>query len=305
MGKLLTREQEHDLGVRVQAGLRAEERLDAGEYAPEEEAALRRAVTDAQAAREVFLEHNMALVVSIVRSYYRPGASSVYDFDDMLQVGVTGLLRAVDKFNPDQGTKFSTPATWWIRQAVGRFRSYYSNTVRLPENRISQHMHMRQLRELNKDLSEEQVRQLIKEELGMTDEEIDVISHAAMPTASLDLPVAPDDTGSHQRTLMDVVDEREKLKPTVETKALAGMLSDELYAAFEKLPPRDADILTANFELFHDTDRALTEREVRHKHRMTIKAFREEVPRATEALRRVLAERHHHRLDDFAEMLAT
>ncbi|MDQ3628321.1 MAG: sigma-70 family RNA polymerase sigma factor [Actinomycetota bacterium] len=126
---LLRAEQEVELGQRVQAGALAARRLASGELvALGERAELERMVEQGDAAREQMIQANLRLVVSVARRYLRSGVPLL----DLVQDGTLGLMRAVDKFDPERGTKFSTYASWWIRQAVTRGMADSMRTVRLP-----------------------------------------------------------------------------------------------------------------------------------------------------------------------------
>lgn len=125
---LLRAEQEVELGQRVQAGALAARRLASGEVLLGERAELERRVEQGDAARAHMIQANLRLVVSVARRYLRSGAPLL----DLVQDGTLGLMRAVDKFDPDRGTKFSTYASWWIRQAVARGVADSMRTVRLP-----------------------------------------------------------------------------------------------------------------------------------------------------------------------------
>lgn len=130
---LLRAEQEVELGTRVQAGALAAEELAAqalgsSEVPPAHRDVLERRVQDGVAARRQMIQANLRLVVSVARRYARSGVPLL----DLVQDGTLGLMRAVDKFDPQRGTKFSTYASWWIRQAVTRGLADSLRTVRLP-----------------------------------------------------------------------------------------------------------------------------------------------------------------------------
>jgi len=125
---LLRADQEVELGERVQSGVRAARRLASGEVVLDERAALECLVEQGDAAREQMIQANLRLVVSVARRYSRSGVPLL----DLVQDGTLGLMRAVDKFDPERGTKFSTYALLWIRQAVTRGMADSIRTVRLP-----------------------------------------------------------------------------------------------------------------------------------------------------------------------------
>jgi RNA polymerase primary sigma factor len=129
MVPLLTAEEERQLSQTIEKGREAQERLDAGEKKTRE---LRRAVADAAAAKDRFIRANLRLVVSIARRYPLPPSM---DLLDLIQEGNLGLEHAVDKFDWRKGFKFSTYATFWIRQAIGRALDQKASLVRLPGDR--------------------------------------------------------------------------------------------------------------------------------------------------------------------------
>ena len=125
---LLNAEEERQLSQIIEAGREAQARLDAGERSP----ALRRAVRDAAAAKDRFIRANLRLVVSVARRYPLPPTMELLD---LVQEGNLGLEHAVDKFDWRKGFKFSTYATFWIRQAIGRALDQKASLIRLPGDR--------------------------------------------------------------------------------------------------------------------------------------------------------------------------
>src|SRR5690606_38524301 len=129
---LLTAEQEVELAKAIEAGRGAEARLEAGDVSSSERQALDAALSAAQAARRTFIQSNLRLVVSIAKRYQGTGLSLL----DLIQEGNLGLMRAVEKFDHRKGFKFSTYATWWIRQAIGRGVADKGRTIRLPSHLV-------------------------------------------------------------------------------------------------------------------------------------------------------------------------
>lgn len=125
---LLSAEEEQALGRRIRAGRAAEEQLRRGGLAPEERARLTALVADGEAARRRFVEANQRLVVSVARRYRASGL----ELEDLVQEGNLGLLRAIDRYDPERGLRFSTYAIWWIRQAIGRAIEERGRPIRLP-----------------------------------------------------------------------------------------------------------------------------------------------------------------------------
>ena len=128
---LLTHDQEIDLARRVAAG-RAATRQLSQRTLPTRRRALRRQQADGLAAREALVLHNLRLVLNIAGRFRN--ASLTYD--DLVQEGITGLLKAADRYDPQRGTRFATFAVWWIRQSIGRAIANFGRSVRLPVNRV-------------------------------------------------------------------------------------------------------------------------------------------------------------------------
>jgi RNA polymerase primary sigma factor len=127
---LLTAAEEVDLAQKIEDGRLAQLRLDAGDVAPALRPALRREVREAGKAKQRFIQSNLRLVVSIAKRYQSTGLPLL----DLIQEGNLGLIRAVEKFDHRKGFKFSTYATWWIRQAIGRGVADKGRTIRLPSH---------------------------------------------------------------------------------------------------------------------------------------------------------------------------
>lgn len=127
-GRLLTFDEELSLGRAVQAGIAAQERMRKGDVAPEEVADLRHKIAEGEKARKRLIEMNLRLVISVARRYVGRGLP----LEDLIQEGNLGLFRAVEKYDPNRGWRFSTYAYWWIRQGVTRAIADQSRTIRMP-----------------------------------------------------------------------------------------------------------------------------------------------------------------------------
>lgn len=125
---LLRADEEQALGRRIQAARLAEDRLRRGDFEPPERAALERTVADGREARRRFVEANQRLVMKVAQRYRGSGL----DFEDLIQEGNLGLIRAVERFDPERGLRFSTYAVWWIRQAIQRAIEERGRLIRLP-----------------------------------------------------------------------------------------------------------------------------------------------------------------------------
>ncbi len=251
---LLTAEMEVDLAKRIEAGLFANEKLRAhrdGEV--KIPIALRRdlaeIVVDGERAKRHLLEANLRLVVSLAKRYQGRGL----DLLDLVQEGNLGLVRAVEKFDYAKGYKFSTYATWWIRQALQRALADQGRTIRVP-------VHMAELitkvtrtrRDLTQSLGREPLAEELGEPLGMTPEKIEEILRYGRDTLSLQAPVGDDDA-----VLGDFITDTDSVDPqvAVETQMLQGQLGEVLDA----LPERSATVMKMRFGLVDGRPRTLDE----------------------------------------------
>jgi RNA polymerase primary sigma factor len=235
---LLTASEEVSLAQRMEAGMEAEAELNNG-CSPEERAALRQVVQDGLAAREHLIQANSRLVVSVARRYVGYGVP----FLDLIQEGNIGLMRAVGKFNYRLGHKFSTYATWWIRQAVTRAIAEQSRTVRLPVhmsdqvNKLLRTSH-RMMQELGRDATLEE----LAEELNVPPHKVERMLKLARHPLSLEMPT--DDEGESE--LADFIeDDSPALDEVVADTTLRALFQDML----QDLPPREVRILKMRYGL--------------------------------------------------------
>ncbi len=251
---LLTAEMEVDLAKRIEAGLYATEKLrqhNVGEA--KIAAAMRRDLVeierDGEVAKRHLLEANLRLVVSLAKRYQGRGL----DLLDLVQEGNLGLVRAVEKFDYAKGYKFSTYATWWIRQALQRALADQGRTIRVP-------VHMAELitkvtrtrRDLTQSLGREPSSVEIGEPLAMTAEKVEEILRHGRDTLSLQAPV-----GDDEAVLGDFIHDVDSIDPqaAVETQMLHGQLSEVL----DSLPERSAIVMRMRFGLEDGRPRTLDE----------------------------------------------
>jgi RNA polymerase primary sigma factor len=251
---LLTADEEVDLAIRIEVGLFAAERLRCppgrSPMSPATARDLRSLVIDGQRARTRLLEANLRLVVSIAKRYAGHGMG----FLDLIQEGNIGLIRAMEKFDYTKGYKFSTYATWWIRQAIGRALAEQSRTIRIPVHVVGVINKLSRLRrELSVQLGREPTVAELAVELQIPPERIVEIERQAREPISLDNTVG----NESDVRLGDILEDTEAI---VALDAVTFvMLQGEIHAALATLSEREASIVRLRFGLADGRPRTLDE----------------------------------------------
>jgi RNA polymerase primary sigma factor len=238
---LLTAEQEVSLAKRMEAGLNSRRRMkrDRG-LSREERARLREIALDGKAAQEHLTKANSRLVVSVAKKYVGRGVP----FLDLIQEGNIGLIRAVKKFDYRRGYKFSTYATWWIRQAVTRAIADQGRTIRVPVHMYEQINRLARVsRQLVQELGRDPTTEEIAEELGVGPKKVERIIKVSQRPLSLEMPVGEEDDSF----LGDFIEDSEAPTPT--DQASQQLLREQIDDIFASLTPREVRILQLRFGL--------------------------------------------------------
>ncbi len=252
---LLNAEEEVELAKRIEAGLYAAERMrrtiDAGEkVSPQLRRDLRWIVRDGERAKNHLLEANLRLVVSLAKRYTGRGMA----FLDLIQEGNLGLIRAVEKFDYTKGYKFSTYATWWIRQAITRAMADQARTIRIPVHMVEVINKLGRIqRELLQDLGREPTPEELAKEMDITPEKVLEIQQYAREPISLDQTIG--DEGDSQ--LGDFIEDSEAV---VAVDAVSfTLLQDQLQSVLATLSEREAGVVRLRFGLTDGQPRTLDE----------------------------------------------
>jgi RNA polymerase nonessential primary-like sigma factor len=246
---LLTAAEEVELAKRIEAGVFAQHMAEtAKRLSPTRREELRALVRDGHVAKNHLLEANLRLVVSLAKRYTGRGMPLL----DLIQEGNLGLIRAVEKFDYTKGFKFSTYATWWIRQAITRGMADQGRTIRLPVHLVEQVNKLARIkRDLHQQLGREATTEELARESGISAEKVsDLLDHARDPV-SLDMPVGAEEDAP----LGDFIEDSDATD--AESAVISGLLQDDLRRVLSTLDPREQAVIRLRYGLEDGQPRTL------------------------------------------------
>jgi RNA polymerase primary sigma factor len=248
---LLNAEQEVELAKRIEAGLFAEEKLaEADAMSPDQRIDLEWIAEDGRRAKNHLLEANLRLVVSLAKRYTGRGML----FLDLIQEGNLGLIRAVEKFDYTKGYKFSTYATWWIRQAITRAMADQARTIRIPVHMVEVINKLARVqRQMLQDLGREPTPEELAVELDMTPEKVVEVQKYGREPISLHTPLGEDGDSEFG----DLIEDSEAIQPGEAVSFT--LLQEQLHSVLDTLSEREAGVVSMRFGLTDGQPKTLDE----------------------------------------------
>jgi RNA polymerase primary sigma factor len=271
---LLTRDEEVELSKRIERGREARAELANGITSKKRREEIEALIEDGEAAREHLILANMRLVISVAKKYMRRGVP----FLDLIQEGQIGLMRAVKKFDYRRGHKFSTYATWWIRQAITRAIADHGRTIRVPVHMGDQINRMlRTSHALTQDLGRDPTIEELAQALDLPSAKVDTMIRVSRRPLSLEKPIDDD----NDSVMGDFIEDIEA--PAPEEVTTQGLMEEHVHTMLEKLPPREARVLRLRYGV--DGGRVHTLEEVGNKMGITRERVRQIEAQALRRLR--------------------
>jgi len=248
---LLNAEMEVELAKRIEAGLFSEEKLGGGgKISPKITEELEWIAADGRRAKNHLLEANLRLVVSLAKRYTGRGML----FLDLIQEGNLGLIRAVEKFDYTKGYKFSTYATWWIRQAITRAMADQARTIRIPVHMVEVINKLARVqRQMLQDLGREPTPEELAKELDMTPEKVIEVQKYGREPISLHTPLGEDGDSEFG----DLIEDSEAIVPA--DAVSFTLLQEQLHAVLDTLSEREAGVVSMRFGLTDGQPKTLDE----------------------------------------------
>ncbi|MDO4610771.1 sigma-70 family RNA polymerase sigma factor [Corynebacterium sp.] len=246
---LLSAEEEVELSKRIEAGVYAEHLLESGaKVTRAKKRDMKVIAQEGKAARAHLLEANLRLVVSLAKRYTGRGMPLL----DLIQEGNLGLIRAMEKFDYTKGFKFSTYATWWIRQAITRGMADQSRTIRLPVHLVEQVNKISRIkRELYQQLGREATNEELAEESGIPEAKIEMLLRQSRDPVSLDMPVGTDE----EAPLGDFIEDSEATD--AEEAVVASLRHHDVRKVLSMLENRERDVIKLRYGLDDGLPRTL------------------------------------------------
>ena len=274
---LLSSEEEVSLAQRINRGYAARRQLQRtnGRTPPERREELEMQINDGILAREHLIKANTRLVVSIAKRYIGRGVP----FLDLIQEGNLGLMKAVEKFEVERGFRFSTYATWWIRQTITRSIADQGRTIRVPVHMVDRiRLLYRTTHEMEQKLGRSPTTDELAEQMDVPASKVDWMMRVSWLPLSLESPINDDEEDSELGQFVE-----DQSTPTPIQSAYAKLLREKVEEVLETLPPREARILRLRFGL--ENGRTYTLEEVGQKFGLTRERIRQIESKALRRLR--------------------